>query len=1359
MTAPEKPGAAARRALLEQRIQVAAQRAAEAAAGGDAAPCAPVASEPAAAPADTIREMPLAVAQRAIWWFAQLAPGEPVYNEVALITRRGPIDVAALQGALADVVARHEAWRTTFAIHDGEPVQIIHPAVDVALPVLDLSRLPAAEAVAAAVTRAAEHARLPYDLSKPPLLRALLIKVSPDEHRLYLALHHLIFDGVSLYRVALPELIARYAERTGGPSADLAPPTPYSDFVAWERAELARPPTARHLEFHRRRLANAPLLDLPLDRPRPPRPAYRGGIEGIDVPAPIADRLRSVASGCSATLFQVLAAAYAVVLGRFSGQDDVVFGTATDLRRRRELYSVVGLCVSSSVLRVRLDEDQPFTDLVTRVRDELADLIDHPVPFDELVRELQPERDPRMHPLFQAGFVFEPPAPSTDPGWNLALMEVDLGNAMQVAKFDLHLEFDERPTGELAGRLVFNTDLFDRETARRIMRAILLVLDQAVADPTRPVADLAVIPEPDLRRMLTDWNATSAAAADDCTLTMRLESQASRSLDAVAVRFAGSQVTYRELHESANALAEKLVQAGAGAGTLVGLGSERSIEMIVGLLAILKTGAAYLPLDPALPRARLRYMVADARLPLLLLDDSLIESVAELAAHSVRTVALAGCLRRRATRPPATAGQPGVDDPAYVLYTSGSTGTPKAVVVPHRAVVSMLDAYPETPGFAPGSRFLSLATISFDIAAAEIWLPLVSGERVVLSSRADATDPRRLASLIRDEGVTSMQGTPSLFQMLLDADWGGAPNLTVLCGGEHMSEALAARLAVRCLLWNGYGPTETTVYATAERIHGAGRITIGRPIQNTRAYILDRRDRPVPIGVTGELHIAGGRVATGYLHRPELTAARFVPEYGRSEQRMYRTGDLARYLPDGRIELFGRTDQQIKIRGHRVELGEIESAVIELSGADSAAVVLREDTPGDSRLVAYLVAAAGEVAVSAAELRRRLASVLPAYMVPSAFVSLAELPQTATGKLDRLALPAPASDVFAEKPDFAAELTPFEQRMAAVWARVLGTGSVGPDDDFFAVGGHSLLAVRLVAEIETEFAIPMSVSTLIEGDVTVRGLASRLSPREAASRPAVRTASVGTEFVRFNAGGDRPPLVIFFPSRESFLAMRLLQAGFDPAQPLIGVLAGLDENARFPRESSILQIAEEAVATVRGLQPPNTPYRIAGYSMAGLIAYEVAGLLVAEGEEVEWLGLVDTYSPSQAAREFSIAVYLERSRGRSLRKSVASAAARVRTESIVRYTDAAAKVRRRQLDRFDELGARRLMGEYTPSGHKVPLDLFVTHASSERAAPMLGWSQLHPGAVQIREIGGDHMSIMQGDAARRLADALVRAQP
>ena len=875
MTAPERPRAAqekqaaARRALLEQRIQRAAQRA-------EGIPQPPVPRQSQERSGASVRRSPLAAAQRAVWWFAQLAPQAPVYNEVAVIVRRGPLDAAALADALADVVARHEAWRTTFEIHDGEPVQIVHPSVPIELPRLDLGHLPAEEAEAVAVERAAEHARRPYDLTKPPLLRALLITMGPDEHRLYLALHHLIFDGVSLYRIALPELIALYAERTGGAAAELVAPTPYSDFVEWEQTELVRPAAARHLEFHRRRLADAPLLELPLDRPRPARPEYRGAMEPIAVPAPVVDRLRSIASASSATLFQVLAAAYAVVLGRFSGQDDIVFGTATDLRRRRELYSVVGMCVSSSVLRVRMNEDVPFTDLITLVRDEMADLLDHPVPFDELVRELAPDRDARMHPLFQAGFVFEPPAPVTDPAWEFALMEVDLGNAMRVAKFDLHLEFDERPSGDLAGRFVFNTDLFDRATARRLTRAILLVLDQVVADPSRPVAELAVVPERELERILHDWNATSAAVIAESSLTAALEAQVRRTPDAIAVRFEGSQVTYRELHEAANALAEKLMAAGAAPGTLVGLGSERSVEMIAGLLAIVKTGAAYLPLDPALPRARLRYMAADAGLRVLLLDVSL-AAAKELIPDSAAVVTLAGCLQSRSAQPPAIARMPGADEPAYVLYTSGSTGAPKAVVVPHRAVLSMLSAYPDTPGFAAGGRFLALTTLSFDIAAAELWLPLVSGGRIVLGTRADATDPRRLAALLRDERVTNMQGTPTSSQMLLDSGWEGARS-HALCGASTSRSPLLSSLRAGAGCGTGYGPTEAIV-SQAERYPRRGAHHHRTPDREHPAlYILDRRDRPVPIGSRASWQIAAP-TSPRISDRPELTR-NVVPSTG-----------------------------------------------------------------------------------------------------------------------------------------------------------------------------------------------------------------------------------------------------------------------------------------------------------------------------------------------------------------------------------------------------------------------------------------------------------------------------------------------
>ena len=1365
---PVDPGSAqaARRALLEQRIAKAAARAAEGAAAQAAAQAAAASPLPVIAPVEAesdSRTIPLAVAQRPLWWFAQLTPDEPLYNEIVHITKTGPLDVGALQDALNELISRHEAWRTTFELVDGEPVQVVHSPVEITLPLVDLCHLAPEAATAAALGHAVELARPAYDLAAGPLLRPLLVRLAPDHHRLYLAIHHLIFDGVSLYRVVLPELTTLYDARVAGAQAELAPAARYRDFVAWEQAEMAGPRFADNVEFHRRRLAGCATMDLPMDRPRPARPRYRGALEPLAIPVSVVDGLKAVAELTSSTLFQVLAAAYSVLLSRFTGQEDVVFGTATDLRRRRDLVSVVGMCVSSAVLRVHLDDDPRFIDVIDRVRDDLADVLDHHVPFDVLVRELQSGRDQRMHPLFQVGMVLEPPTPPTAPGWSLALVEVELGDVLGVAKFDLHLELDELLDGHVSGRFSYNTDLFDRATVQRIVQALLLLLESVANDPKRPVSELPVLSDAQRHELLVEWNDTTPAAGVGlpATLTEALQAQAAATPDAVAVSFEGSTLTYRQFHQAANALAQRLTEAGAGPGTLVGLGAQRSLEMLVGMLAILKSGAAYLPLDPALPASRLRYMIDDATPSVLLLDAGLASEAAELRAcdDEVAIVELGGCLQRSQKRSPTVSRATDPEDPAYVIYTSGSTGRPKGVVVPHRTVVNMLAAFHEGPGFAQGSRFLALATISFDIAASEIWLPLTSGERCTLASRADAIDPARLANMLRTEAITHLQATPSTYQSLIDDGWVGEPQLTAYCGGEHLGRTLADELNRRCqAVWNMYGPTEATLFSTAGLVTAEGPITIGRPISRTRIYLLDGRGRPVPVGVPGELVIAGGGVTTGYLNRPELTAERFVSELGHPDQRMYRTGDLARYLPDGRIELLGRLDLQVKIRGHRVELGEIESVVAASSGAAAAVVVLRDKTPGDQHLVAYL-ASHGVERASPSELRATLQGLLPAYMVPSAFVWMDALPMTATGKVDRGALPDPGVADQVRASSSGVPATPLERRLAGIWARLLGVDTVGSEDDFFELGGHSLLAVRLVTTIEQELGRPVTVSMLVNGDATVRGLAARLeSAGSGGVRQEPRSAGAWTpEIVRLNPDGDLVPVIIFMPSRESLPALRHLRSSFDERQPVIGLVVGLNEQARFPREAGVASIARESLSVLRELQPPGQPYRIAGYSMAGLIAYEVVSLLLAGGSEVAWLGLIDTYSPSQAVRELSIALYLERSRKRDLRATLASAFARIRTESIVIGVDLRARLLRRPLDRFDDLGARRVVSGYAPAGLSIPLHLMLTRESLEKGAPMLGWSQLHSGEVVTHHIEGDHMSIMQSAAAGGLGKALAVA--
>ncbi len=1363
---------AQKRALLQARIAEAARRAALAEpdpqpwppapsgpgdpdgdpAGLGGVPDSRLTIEPDTGDGDVVRVAPLAISQRPIWWFVQLLPDSPAYNEIISITKTGSLDRDALIGAFADVVARHEAWRTTFEVRGGEPVQVVHRSVDIEIATLDLSGLTGPELTQAIVREVSALARPAYELSAGPLIRPLLVELPGDRHRLYLALHHLIFDGVTLYRIVLPELVALYNARVSGGRADLPPALPYTDFAQWEAHEVARPAHAANLEFQRRRLGGVKPLNLPVDLPRPARTRLAGAVESLTVPRVLTERLRAVAADRSATLFQTLAAAYAVLLHRLSGQDDVTFGTVTDRRNRPELTGVVGLGLSSTVLRIHLDDDPRFADTVARVRDDLADALDHHVPFDELVRELQPERDPAMHPVFQAAFVLEPPMKPVDQQWSLAQMEVEIGDAMGVAKFDLHLELDERPEGHLAGRLLYNTDLFHPGTARRIVAAFMALLDGIAADPASPVSALPVLSGAERDRILHAWNDTARAYPSSSTLADLLETQAVASPEAVAVCFGSARLTYRELHEAANALAHRIVAAGGGPGRVVALLCERSLEMVVGLLAIVKAGAAYLPLDPALPGARLEYLLSDSAAQVLVRSRQLAGELAT-AAH---VVDLDGCLDGRAAQPPARSTVAG--DPVYLLYTSGSTGLPKGVVVSHRALANLMTAMADQFDFNTESRVLALTTISFDIAAVEIWVPLMRGSRVVIANREQAVDPALLAGLIRSEAITIAQATPTSWQILVDSGWTGSPGMVALCGGETLPPGLAAALLDRCAaVWNEYGPTETTVWSTLEPVTGHGPLTIGRPIQNTAVYVLDSHLQPVPVGVSGELWIGGDGVADGYWNRPELTRERFVADPFRPGERMYRTGDLARFLPDGRLLHLGRLDQQLKLRGQRIEPGEIEAALLQLSGILSAAVVVTERKPGDQRLVAHLAAEPGTSPLAPAELRSALQRTLPEYMVPAAYVWHDALPTTDNGKLDRKALPAPSEGDLARVTRERAPRTPLERTLLGIWARLLGVDSVGLDEDFFDLGGHSLLAVRLVAELESQLGITVPVATLIDGEATVRALASRL-PQGPAPTPAPASAGRSqVEVVRFDGDRTKTPLIVFFLSREWFLAMRNLQPAFAGDRPFIGVLCGLDASGRFPRDSSIEQIAREILPTVRELAGAGQACCLSGFSLAGLLAYEVADLLASEGRRVERLALLDTYAPK--VFDHSLRASFERAyHRRTVRDTARVVWGRLGDELRQIRDEALSRLTRKPLVVFDEYGARRLFRAYSPSGHSHAMDVFVASKSAEEVTnPTLGWTNLHRGPVRVHHVQGDHHSIMHGGAGRDLGEALAKA--
>jgi amino acid adenylation domain-containing protein len=842
---------------------------------------------------------PLSVAQEALWYQSLLAPDRVSYNETISIRKDGPFDVGSFRRTFNEIVRRHEAWRTTFDTVGGEPAQLVQAAPEVDLPVLDLSHLTHEQAERHVVHLVAEMARVPYDLRRGPLLRPRLVRFSADHHRLYLALHHIVFDGVSVYRVVLPELVALYdAFCAGQPTPLPEPRTQYTEYARWEQAWITESRVARRLEHWRHLLTPLPVLCLPLDHPRPTSPRSRGSAIPLCVPRESVQRLRDLGQGVGATLFQVLATAWSLLLGRYSGQDDVVFATAADLRQRPELESVVGYCLTPLVLRIDLGGDPPFTELVVRVRNELLDGLDHLVPFERLVRELVPDGDSNANPIYQTMIVLEPLASMPDPSWSIHQMESEIGNAVGSAKLDLELELDERPEGHLAGRLIYDRDLFEPMTAARMAEHWQHLINAVVADPTLAISSIPTLTPAEAHRQLVEWNATVTTRPSGVVHDL-VEARSDRSPSAPALSAGGSVVSYAELNRRSEWEAARLQSVDVGPGDVVAICSPPSIDLVVGVLGALKAGAQYLLLDPHLPPEQLNFTLADSGAVALFVPQAL---TAVLTVP--RSIALLlGQADRSEEFVPAV---PGLADPGAVCcmqYTCKAPGGLVGVPIRHDAVVNMATALAADVGIGPADTVLVLPQSIFNSSVVDLWVPLMAGAKIVVAPDETATDGAGLSRLIAAERVNFLHAPPTTWQTLIDTGLKATRGLRALSGGEPLSQGLADQILERCrVLWSAYGAVETTSYSMLARVERSGPVAIGRPIANTRAYVLDGNGHPTPVGVTGELLIAGDGVTSGYLGRPELTAQTIVDDpFGSG--RAYRTGDRARWWPDGQVEL------------------------------------------------------------------------------------------------------------------------------------------------------------------------------------------------------------------------------------------------------------------------------------------------------------------------------------------------------------------------------------------------------------------------------------------------------------------------
>ncbi|MGO4503122.1 MULTISPECIES: amino acid adenylation domain-containing protein [unclassified Dyella] len=1051
---------------------------------------------------------PLSSMQQRLWYLEQLHPGRVVYNTPSAHRLRGPMNVDAFRQALRDVVQRQPALRTSIEAGENGGVQRIHAGLLPELPLEDLTHLPA-DARLDAIRQALEQdIAVPFDLTRPPLYRARLFRIDEHDHVFYFMAHHIVWDGWS-FDLLYEDLSRAYVSRCAGESQGLPALTvEYSDFAAWHRDWMRSDNVQQQLAHWLKTLDGAlEPLELPADRPRPARMSGAGATEWVRIPAERAAAVHTLAQREEATPFMVLLATYYVLLHRLGGQRDLIVGTPVRGRDRVETEGIMGLFVNALPLRVKVDPQAPFRDVLRQVRQVVLDAFAHPdVPFEQLVFSLGLARDESRPPISQAMFSFQD-ARRRIVSWG-ELAHEHLPVFQRGAADDIGLWFLEQEHGLLGG-ITYNSDIFDARTAARFRDCYETLLASALADPARTVARLDLLPSHE-SALLAEWNQTRLDVPD-VALHSLFEQQCDLAPERNAIRCDGELLSYRQLDQRANRIAHALRARGARHGALVGVSLTRGIDMLATVLAVLKTGAGYVPLDPEFPADRLSYMAQDANLSVLVTETAMTSRIdSEGTSRLLLDEAADELDALPTTRLPADPAHNG-RSVAYVIYTSGSTGRPKGVAIAHHAVVNFLAGMTQRPGLCADDRLLAVTTLSFDIAVLELFGPLSVGAEILLATREEATDGDALEQLLRTHAATMMQATPVTWRLLLQTPWQPPHGFHALCGGEPLSADLAESLLARgCELWNMYGPTETTVWSTCWRVeHPERGISIGTPIANTTIHILDEHGQHCPIGVPGELCIGGDGVALGYLHRDELTAERFPADPYAPGARFYRTGDRARWLANGTLEHLGRIDFQVKLRGYRIEPGEIEAVARTEPGVLDCVVVVRDIAPNDERLVLYAVCNEDEEQLWP-KLRAQLAARLPSYMQPQHLVRLSALPRTPNGKTDRKALPPPllhsASPVDAE-PGVSASDDPRERYLGELWCRLVGADDVRASDNFFDIGGHSLLAIEMVTQVRKETGVKLNLldvatsplatlaAALPEGDLTEPGKAASLGGR------------------------------------------------------------------------------------------------------------------------------------------------------------------------------------------------------------------------------------------------------------------------
>jgi len=1164
-----------------------------------------------------VRALPLSEAQQGLWLLTKMVPGaDRAYMESTTLEMRGTLNVDFLRRALQNLVDRHEALRTAVD-PDGEH-QIIRDHLAFDVPLVDLSSLPEQERKSQLQNQFRDLESRSFDFYQGPVIRARILRLSEQHHLLVMVTHHIFGNGPS-YEVFSGELSEIYAALIKGNTPEMEPAMQLSDYALWREQQSGGAASKSDRKFWLDLFSDSvPVLDLPSDRPRPSVLNYRGGRQSLIIDRGLTAALRKASKELRSSLFATLFAGFNVLLHRLTGQSSLVVGVPFEGEVRTlpggsHLYANT---TNMLPLRSRLGPDTKFVDFLSASKSLIFKASEHQSYFfGQLTRDLGLRHDPSRAPIIAASFNIDAWRNYRKTGGGLqfeVVMDgVPFSNPRDASKFELNLNIFDM-VDELRIDCDYSAELFEATTVARWLRHYVNLLQAIVANPAQTLRTLPLLSESERSEQVVAWNKTGVVFPHEI-VTDLFEAQAKMSPDARAVTFEGLHLTYRQLNSRVNQLAHHLQGLGVRPGTLVGLLVERSLDMVVALLAVLKAGGAYVPLDPSFPQDRLAYMVSDSGMAVLVTHRGLDEKLPSPPSSIVHLDSDWSEIAKQTSDSPLPRVNP--NDLCYVLYTSGSTGRPKGVEIPHSALANFLHSMQREPGFTEHDTLLAVTTLSFDIAGLELYVPLVTGGKLVVASRDDARDPARLMGRMRDSRCTVMQATPATWRVLIDAGWTGSKQLRVLCGGESLVPELAKDLLARCSeLWNVYGPTETTIWSSVHKVTSVnGPVPIGHPIANTQFFVLDANGGLLPPGVIGELYIGGAGLARGYLHRPELTAERFVPNPFEPGARLYRTGDLGRRRADGTLECLGRADNQVKIRGFRVELEEIEAILGQHSAIRQAMVAARDDHLGLKQLVAYLQPQNNSMP-SIADLRSYLKEKLPEYMIPSAFVTLETFPLTPNGKIDRKALPAPSDQPLEARRQYVAPREPLEKMLVAIWSKVLEK-TVGVRDDFFELGGHSLAALKVLTELKKQTGKTLPLTTFFQAS-TVEAIADIL--RKEAQNPS------WSSLVPIQPAGSKPPLFLVHGAEGNVLLYRQVSRYLSSDQPVYGLQSHIGDSHDLENRT-VEGMASQYLQEIRAVQP-HGPFFLGGYCLGGVIALEIAQQLRAIGEPVGLVIMLDTYN-------------------------------------------------------------------------------------------------------------------------------------